>query len=205
MRILILILLFLSSLAHGMDIKFQKRAKDGNSVLTLTGSVELFQRFPNLIFKNKTRIVITSPGGNPNGVRPLMDWFIREIQELGGQPEVIVRDQCASSCLGILSTLNYLARSGAIRLILDRNLILGFHGCANLGQGKYSKSCTKEMVKYQLIHGVSHEWMMDNIELYARPNLEYIVNVSVTDPRLKGSRLINYGVLRKNTRTLTNP
>jgi len=134
-----------------------------------------------------------------------MDWFISELRGHPGVPEVIVRGECSSSCLLILSTLNYLARTAEIKLILDQNLDLGFHGCADSVAGKYSKECTSEMAKYQLIHGVSHEWMMDNIELYARPNMDYVIYMKVTDPRLKKSRLINYGVIRRNTRSLTDP
>lgn len=205
MRILFSFLIFFSLSAQAVEVKFQKRSKDGHSVLMITGGIEYFQNFPNLIFKNKTRIVISSQGGNPHGVRPLMDWFIREIAELRSPPEVIVRGQCSSSCLLILANLNSLARTANVKLILDENLPLGFHGCANKDSGKYSKECTSKMALYQMIHGVSYEWMMDNIELYARPNFDYVKRIKITDPQLKGSRLFNYGTILKNTHTLTNP
>lgn len=205
MRFFLFLLAFTVSTASAVEVKFQKRAKDGTSVLSISGRIEYRQRLPNLIFKNKTRIVISSPGGNPYGVRPLTDWLIREIQELGQRPEVIIRDQCSSSCLVLLASLNYLARVGEIKLILDQSLVLGFHGCLDSSTGEYNKRCTARMAEYQMIHGVSHEWMMENIELYARPNKDYMISVKITDPRLRGSRLFNYGVIRRNTRALTDP
>lgn len=197
--------IFYFSSSQAVEVKFQKRAKDGTSVLKISGTIERFQRLPNLKFKNKTRIVLSSRGGNPYGVERLAGWLIRELDELRDTPEVIVRTQCDSSCIVLLAILNDFARIGAIKLIIDRDLSLGFHGCADSDSGDYHKKCTSHMAEVQLRHGMSHSWMMDNIELYARPYKDYVVSIPVTARRLRNSGLINYAVLKKNTSALVNP
>jgi hypothetical protein len=204
---ILLAIVFIFSLAssQAVEVKFQKRAKDGTSVLKISGFIEHYQLLPNLIFKNKTRIVLSSPGGSPHGVERLAGWLIREISELKDPAELIIRKQCSSSCIVLLSILNDYARIGTLRLILDQDLVLGFHGCAEADSGKYVKDCTSYMAEVQLRHGMSHAWMMKNIELYARPYKNYFIPVPVTSPRLRGSGLINYGVIRKNTKKLISP
>lgn len=206
MRILLfLIILFSLNAAQAVEVKFQKRAKDGTSVLKISGTIERFQRLPDIVFKKKTRIVIQSPGGNPYGVERLAAWLIREVDELRAPPEVIVREQCSSSCLVLLAVLNDFSRLGAIKLIIDQSLSLGFHGCANTDSGEYHKKCTAHMAEVQLRHGMSHPWMMENIELYARPYEDYAVYVPVTSKRLKGSGLIDHAIIRRNTWALISP
>lgn len=205
MKLLLAFAFIFSHASHALDVKFQKRAKDGTSVLKISGTIERFQRYPNLTFKNKTRIVISSRGGNPYEVERLASWLIGEADALRGAPEVIVREQCSSSCLVLLAVLNDFARLGAIKLIVDRSLELGFHGCADSDSGDYNKDCTSHMAEVQLRHGMSHPWMMKNIELYARPFKDYLVSVPVTSPRLKGSGIIDHATIRRNTSALISP
>jgi hypothetical protein len=77
-------------------------------------------------------ITIDSEGGYANAIYTV----IQELQKIvdlttlksGTIPKVVVKNECSSACVAILTKLNQMAKAGLISLEIDPNLQIGLHG-----------------------------------------------------------------------------
>lgn len=176
-----------------------KPTRDGRPVVRIDNYIKI-QKFPNIYMSNKTIIDFESQGGNPEAMKPLVDWFKAQLR--GARPTVIVRRLCASTCIGVLATLNNMAGKNQIELIVDTNTIIGFHGCLNLDTGEHEKVCSMKMIQYLNSQGVDLRWLYDHPKLFVRPTKEYLVKIKADDPGFRNSGLLDHARLERSTADL---
>lgn len=180
----------LSSAASALEFQVLPKANhEGRPILTMTGTIQQ-QAYRRIKLSSKTIIVITSQGGNPTYYPQLEQWFLAQIK--GSRPTVIVRPQCASTCIMWLALLNDLARHNRIELIIDAKTWLGFHGCWDNQHKQYSKPCSLNMIRYLGKHGVDGRWLNEHILYFQRPTGDYIVHHNADDPELRDSGLLDH-------------
>jgi hypothetical protein len=180
----------LSSTAFALDFKVLPKANhEGRPILTMTGTIQQ-QAYPRIKLSSKTIIVISSQGGNPTYYPQLEQWFLAQIK--GSRPTVIVRPQCASTCIMWLALLNDLAGRNRIELIIDAKTALSFHGCWDNQHKQYSKACSLNMIKYVSKHGVETRWLNEHILYFQRPTGNYIIHHKAEDTELRDSGLLDH-------------
>lgn len=195
--LLVLVSLLFALNALSVEIKSAPNAKDGSRVLQIYGRIEFDQKYPKLKLREPTRIFITSKGGNPHGVEPMVKWLISEFGQTNHKPTVIFRRACESSCIGLLAAMNQLVRYGMIELILDSKTLLGFHGCST--NSVFNKECTAKFIKEHIRYGVKRSWISQNLYLYSYPKAGFIVQPKVRDPIFKNSNLFHYALIEDDT------
>lgn len=198
----LLALNLLSSTASALTVQCINSDSYLQENILISGSIKP-QSYPDIPLGRNPRIFFSSKGGTPSESVPVVNWLTREIAASGVKPTVVLHESCDSSCITVLAGLNNLAGRGIIDLILDESLKIGFHGCYNTTKEEFAKDCNMKFIADQVVYGVNPIWVRQNNNLYARPYKQYIVPVSVRDPRLDGSGLINHARIMRNTKRWT--
>lgn len=189
MKTILTVFIFLiMNKAHALTFNELPPLEDGTQILDIYGGIDI-QTYPDLNLKTNARIFIKSPGGNPDQVQKLTEWFKSQIQEKN--VTVIMKDYCASTCIPFLSAINSMAGTGEIKLVLDKNLRLGFHGCYNARRPDWEAGCTRGMMIFMSKQGVNEVWFEENMNLFARPYPAYMVWLNPESEKLNESSLIN--------------
>lgn len=159
-------------------------------------------------FAKPTTYFFSSPGGNIDQVREYaaeLKAKLKTAKETSNiVPIVVVDTECQSACIPILSSLNRLAGQGAIRLIIDRKTILGFHGCSDHeagapedDEGVYSSQGTARYLTNWTMLGGSADWIRTNYQFFETATL---TQMNPEDGRLADSDLVNHAeIIATNT------
>ena len=136
-------------------------------------------------------VYITSKGGYIDKI----DEFLREFRPLmidakeksGVTPVIVVKGECSSACIPILSGLNRMMRERTVHLIVDRNANIGFHGCSDEvkvqkeTQGVittethlvFTEVGTKRYLRYLEDYGGNREWIERHEDLFKTSAVTY--------------------------------
>jgi|GEM_PF-3619664 len=167
------------------------------------GETALIPRCPGGVLnpRNPTIFFLSSPGGNIDKVIQFVADLQAEIQgayELSNAiPTVVIRNQCESACVLVLSALNRMAKAGQIRLLVDRRTIIGLHGCSVHADaedpGHYTVEGTRRYLGYWVYLGGNQAW----IDAYYEQlfTSEKIREMHPNDRRLSGARLLDYAAI----------
>lgn len=136
-------------------------------------------------------VYVTSKGGYIDKIdeflrdfRPLM---IEAKEKSGVTPVVVVKDECSSACIPILSGLNRMMRERTVHLIVDRKAYIGFHGCSDEVKVKketqgvttteihlvFTEAGTQRYLQYLEDYGGSREWIERHANLFKTSDVKY--------------------------------
>ncbi len=152
---------------------------------------------PDINFSESAPIFIRSPGGNLLGPTFLLNWLERLIKNnQGRKAKIILFSKCWSACITFLAGVNKLSREGKILLEMDDEMTIGIHGGSGGIPDQIYTEPDFEQIKLVEKHGGNHDWLIANGKLFSRPEEDYMAEFKPNDPRLKGSNLVDYAVVK---------